>query len=215
MLRYSLVLLAMVGIILANSATALVSAIFLAGLYMVLPMVKNSEKLLYGIGLVVLGFALVVPYIDIGQLATLVGRDPGLTGRGDIWRHGMTFMAERPFMGYGYYGFFDQDIFSPVWKLWEQFEYFLTPHFHNSGLDIVISLGIIGLGLYLFIMMGSFVLLHNRTVPLAVRTVLFLVLLLFIITSAFDFTLLKHNHFATFFLFYTFFLARKKCDYED
>ncbi len=205
--RSGLIFLGLIGIMLANSATALGSAIMLVGLYILAPFVKNKNRTLYIFGLLLFGFALSAPYIDIGQLAVLIGRDPGLTGRSEIWAQGIDFISGNPIVGYGYYGFFDTNTYSPVWEFWGRFKYFLSPHFHNSGLDVVISLGVVGLVLYMFIVIRSFSILYNTSIPEPVRLVLFLVLLLFVITSTFDFTFMKHNHFSTFFLFYVFFLS--------
>lgn len=211
-IRYVLIALAIIGILLANSATGLASVLVLTAVYSLAPFVKNKNRMLYGLGVGLFVFALAAPYIDIGQLAVLIGRDPGLTGRGEIWSHGIDFIMRQPIMGYGYYGFFAQNNYSPAWEFWGLFRYFLTPHFHNSGLDVMASLGIIGLLLYAFVVVRSFSVLYNRTIAEPVRLVIFLVFLLFIITSTFDFTFMKHNHFSTFFLFYTFFLSYMRYD---
>ncbi len=211
--RAGFIVLAAIGILLANSATALLSALMLALVYLFLPSFTNKARVLTVIGIMILLFALLVPYIDIGQFAELIGRDRGLTGRDVIWTQGLEFIDNRLFLGYGYYGFFDENIFSPVWKLWSNFSYFLTPHFHNSGMDVSISLGIIGLAMYVLILLRAFMVLYNRTIMGSVRVLLFLILVLFIMTSSFDFTLMKHNHFATFFMFYVFFLSFK--DYGE
>ncbi len=207
--RFMIITLAVIGIILANSATALASALLLSALYLVMPLLSHSKTLLYFFALFLLMFALLVPYLDIGQFAEMIGRDRGLTGRDEIWANGVHFIDRELLLGYGYYGFFDTGTFSPVWQLWDKFENFLTPHFHNSGMDITISLGIIGLGLYIMVLLRGFKLLNNDTLNAPVRLIFFLILLLFVMTSAFDFTLMKHNHFSTFFMFYIFFLAQK------
>ncbi len=207
--RFCVIILAVLGIILANSATALASALLLSSVYLLMPLVSYSKTVLYLLGSILLLFAVIVPYIDIGQFAQLIGRDAGLTGRDEIWANGLLFIQKELVVGYGYYGFFDTDVFSPVWDLWEQFDFFLTPHFHNSGMDITISLGVIGLALYIFVVVQAFRILDNGSIVYPLRLILFLALLLFVMTSAFDFTLMKHNHFATFFLFYVFFTAQK------
>ena len=93
--------------------------------------------------------------------------------------------------------------------MWERFEWFQTPHFHNSALEVSVGLGIVGLVVYLVYLAMAAAVAVNTTIDAEVRLSLVSVLWLLIISSALDFTLLKHNSFATLFMFYCFFAAQR------
>ncbi|MBI1383818.1 MAG: hypothetical protein GC150_02775 [Rhizobiales bacterium] len=196
---------------LTNSATGVVALIVMAGLLLVTERMPRLQPLVIGsVAAIAALVSVVLPFIDLGGVPQLLGRDEGLTGRGDIWEAGKHFVAVRPIFGYGYYGFFDRDTFSPVWDLWGRSQYFFTPHFHNAAMDVTISLGILGLALYVVMLCFAFMVMLNETLAAPTRVVLALILLAFVISAAFDFTFMKHNNLATFLLFYTFFAAQTR-----
>ena len=80
------------------------------------------------------------------RIATLLGRDPSLSGRTAIWSHVLTFISQRPVLGFGYNAF------------WRGFEgpsldvatsvHFLVVHAHNGFLEILLELGAAGFLLF-------------------------------------------------------------------
>jgi len=84
---------------------------------------------------------------NLEAIADFLNKDVTLTGRTDIWALTFEKFAERPWLGYGYYGFwqgFDSEA-GDIWRIygWE------TPNAHNGLLDIAIQLGFIGLSVFL------------------------------------------------------------------
>ncbi len=84
---------------------------------------------------------------NLAGIANFLNKDVTLTGRTDIWALTFDKLVERPWFGYGYYGFWqglDSEA-GDVWRIygWE------TPNAHNGFLDIAIQLGFIGLCLFL------------------------------------------------------------------
>ena len=77
-----------------------------------------------------------------------------------------------------------------------------TPHFHNTGLEMLMSLGIVGLIAYLGVTASSATILGNTTIDISDRNLLAAILSLFLISAAFDYTLMKHITFSTTFLAY-------------
>lgn len=91
-------------------------------------------------------------FILTENAATIIvasGRDTNLTGRAEIWPQVLRHIAQRPWTGYGYAGFWQfwrgpdnpaADIFLPG---------YVPGHAHNGFLEILLQLGIPGLVLYL------------------------------------------------------------------
>jgi O-antigen ligase len=208
-LRVALVMLALLAIVLANSATALAGVVVIAALATAMNRYPQLHSLIMAIAAAsAIALSVLVPFLDIGFTAALVGRDEELTGRADIWASAPHFMATRPLLGYGYYGFFDTGPDSPARQLWDRSEWFKTPHFHNSALDTAISLGAIGLLLYVIVLSQALGVARSHAIALRERTLLGSLMLLLTISATFDFTFMRHNSFATTFLFFCLFSAR-------
>jgi O-antigen ligase len=92
-----------------------------------------------------LGGVLVPP---IAELNKAIMKDPTFTGRFDIWRYGFEMLAERPWLGYGFEGFWQtsttlegeskQELAWAVEKI---------IHGHNGYLDVALTQGLPGLAL--------------------------------------------------------------------
>jgi exopolysaccharide production protein ExoQ len=90
---------------------------------------------------------LVVAYLAqprFEEIFALVGRDPSLTGRTDVWDHVATLAAERPILGYGHV-FWAIDSLERE-RIWLALGW-AAPHAHNMVLDLRLQLGLIGLGI--------------------------------------------------------------------
>ena len=92
---------------------------------------------------------LVVGYVsqNLATVTTMIGRDPSLTGRVDLWRLSVGNIMERPLLGYGY---------SAFWALSSQealrvreVVHWDAPHAHNGYIDLTLGLGFTGLVLFL------------------------------------------------------------------
>jgi Lipid A core - O-antigen ligase and related enzymes len=87
------------------------------------------------------------------------GKDATLTGRTDLWAIGLSFIAERPLQGLGYRAFWVPG-FAPAEQLWAMF---LVPsgagfNFHNTYISNAVEIGLVGLGLQVFIIYGGAIL---------------------------------------------------------
>jgi O-antigen ligase len=88
---------------------------------------------------------------EIAAFNKLVMKDPTFTGRFDIWRYGFEKLAERPWTGYGFEGFWQtsttlqgESRLELAWAVEK------IIHGHNSYLDIALTTGIPGLVLVLY-----------------------------------------------------------------
>lgn len=87
----------------------------------------------------------------------LIDKDPGLNGRLDIWLLALDYIPQRPWLGWGYHGF---------WRMWASPEHatilrtiatWEPPDGHQGFLDLVIDLGLIGAVLFAFPFFNAFV----------------------------------------------------------
>lgn len=76
------------------------------------------------------------------EVLTLLGKDPSLTGRTDIWESLMRQVAERPWTGYGYGAFWGLESLPAAYVRFETG--WLVPSAHNGWIEILVQLGWIG-----------------------------------------------------------------------
>lgn len=87
-----------------------------------------------------------VPILAFRQFASLLGRDPTLTGRTSIWAQVARCIAERPLLGYGYDAFW-RGMQGPSLQI-SATVHFVVAHAHNGFLEILLELGSAGLFLW-------------------------------------------------------------------
>ena len=137
-------------ILLSTSKGALVTFLALLALVPLFRSLRWNHSLLlpFLIVGVLIGGSIVL--LVIGNTETLVkflGRDLTLTGRTGIWSVVISKIAQHPWLGYGYRGFWlgmDGDS-ADVW--YETL--FMAPNSHNGFLDVAVELGLIGLSCFL------------------------------------------------------------------
>jgi len=141
--------LALVLVVLSKSATSLLAAALglgiLACAWWMLKGRRWSLALAWSLA-VVGGLAIVIFVTAPGVLLGLVGKDATLTGRTDIWVQLVDAIEKKPALGYGYLAF---------WGLESEPRYWLAravdwpaPSGHNGWLDLAISLGLVGVAIY-------------------------------------------------------------------
>lgn len=174
----------------ANSAGAFCTFIVLINLLLLIPFLKRLKfqvafAVLTAFMVVSVGLAvLIVENLD--KIVVALNRDLTFTGRVPLW----TALAElavkqRPWLGYGYGGFWQSSLGAdnpagPVVRRVGEW----AVHAHNGFLDICLSLGLIGLLLFVFsyltnIILAILIMRHDKQ-P---EAVLPLVILMFIILS--------------------------------
>ncbi len=113
------------------------------------------------------------------------GRNTNLTGRAEIWPQVLGYIAQRPWTGYGYAGF---------WQFWRGSDNpaasiflpgYVPGHAHNGFLEILLQLGIPGLvfylGAYLRAITSAFT--HSMNSKLSEATLPLIVLLFLALTN--------------------------------
>lgn len=199
------------GIILSNSMSSLsggLVALALLGAARLWPRWAKPMFVVVSCGAVL--WALLAPVIDVGALASVIGRTANLTGRGEFWPWAPAFILQHPYFGYGYTDFFNIGAYSPGWQVWDRERYFITPEFHNTIIDVTIGLGLVGAAAFLLILGATLAVFMHRTLDRACAELLAALLIFITIGSATEFVFLTHNTIATIMLFYCFFVGGRR-----
>jgi O-antigen ligase len=143
----ALVLLVMCLVLVRSSTAASVSFALLSfGTVAYMWRSRFVLLLLFASVSVVVGFV-AVTLIDPALPFQVVGRGSDLTGRVPLWQAALEAISQRPWLGYGYSGFWTADsrAVHTIWRTigWE------APSAHNGYIDTALQLGVIGLALFL------------------------------------------------------------------
>lgn len=206
--RIAVGVLALIAVALTNSATAVMIVALLLPLSLaVARMPRFGTQFAFMALCILLAVMVAIPFIDIGSLVDVIGRDSTFTGRAQLWELALAKVQERPFLGYGFWGFFSADPYSPAWKFWEHFQYFVTDTFHNSAIDIAVSLGFVGLGVLCATIFFAAQIVFNESEDLSARLAMVWLLAVYVIGSGMEFAVFHHNYVATVVTFYAFFAS--------
>jgi O-antigen ligase len=148
--RLGVIAAAAVCLAMAHSGGGLASASILLATP---PMVEGVRRLARrgwllatGVGAMGLLLAGLAAPLLAAPLLHLLGKDVTLTGRTDLWRLMLQAAGERPLLGYGYSTGFRQEVARLVAA---RSAYGYVPNAQNGYLDVVLNLGLVGLGLTL------------------------------------------------------------------
>lgn len=83
---------------------------------------------------------------NLANLLALIGKDATLTGRGDLWPLVWDKIWERPWLGYGFSGFW-QGLNGESASVWYASGW-TPPNSHNGFLDIWLDLGLLGVMIF-------------------------------------------------------------------
>ena len=171
-------LLLYVCLFLNQSATSLVIAMIAASAGAIFWSEANWRRRMLVVYLLIVGFifAAAFAFIDTAQLLAVLNRDPSFTGRFPLWGYSLEAALDRPWLGYGFSGFWNED--SPaVQTIWAALDW-KAPSAHNGYIDILLQIGVVGFLLYVWVWSGiignSLVAWWQRTLPEARWLLLFM-----------------------------------------
>jgi exopolysaccharide production protein ExoQ len=90
----------------------------------------------------------------------MIGKDPTLTGRTEIWAYAIQDIWRKPLLGWGYFGFW-HPLTNPFAAEISAAVHWTVPNAHNGLLEFLLNVGVLGTALFAFILI--------RTIVLAVR----------------------------------------------
>jgi exopolysaccharide production protein ExoQ len=100
----------------------------------------------------IVGAALPTGVLLLEPLLDLLGRDMTFTGRTDLWAYAARMVELRPWLGYGYATFFDLP--SVATYVTDMLKW-SSPNAHNGYLEVALGLGLVGLALVTFFLLGG------------------------------------------------------------
>ena len=154
-------------VLLSRSATALLGAMVGLGVlgasWWMLKGRRFSLALVWA-GVAFGSLAVLVYLTAPGLLLGLVGKDETLTGRTDIWIELVSAIEQKPALGYGYLAFWGLDSEPRYWL--QKAVAWNAPSGHNGWLDLAISLGLIGVAIFVIDVCAT----TGRAIGLALRS---------------------------------------------
>ncbi len=100
------------------------------------------------------GTIFLLPFVAFAALSPdslleMIGKDPSLTGRTVLWAYVLTYIAQKPLLGWGYSVFWSNNNAAAVeistilgW---------VVPQAHNGVLEMLLNIGIIGTAFFIFL----------------------------------------------------------------
>jgi exopolysaccharide production protein ExoQ len=139
-------------LILANAKTPLIGLLTSLSLLPFHKMLRQQYTLkafLLTISIILVGSSVVWISNNTEALLIAIGKDPGLNGRADTWTIIIRMIQERPWLGYGYFGFWSNpDNAAEVHK------YYISSwkpgHAHNGLLTLLLDVGLVGGFVFLY-----------------------------------------------------------------
>jgi len=138
-------------IVLSTSKTAL---LLLFMILVLLPLYKalrwkNTIIIPIIIMIIICGGSILAIVISNWEVSlNAIGGDATLTGRAGLWEAAIEKIGERPWLGYGYQAFWQDD--GGAVEIWRS-EGYKPPHAHNGFVNVPLDLGLIGLFIFLAI----------------------------------------------------------------
>lgn len=183
-------------IIMCTSKTALLGGLLMIGgmvfvrIMRANPVLRIPVMYFTVVGSVALGFAIA---FFPEEMFGLIGKDPSLTGRTDIWNSLIDAGSERPWLGYGY-GTFWIDPLGPSY--WVRFSLeWGVPTAHNGWVETWLSVGLLGVGAFAVLYLITSLLALDRLARGGVENYWALLsTILFGFLSMSESTILQQNH---------------------
>jgi exopolysaccharide production protein ExoQ len=135
----------------ARSGTGFLVMIALVAVIPLFRLIRTKPVLLVPIAMVLLVVGAVLGVVLVGNAdlaLAFLGRNATLTGRTELWHACLVSIMKRPLQGYGFDAFWLG--MTGESALVDGSVHWLVPTAHNGALDLLLSLGAVGLGLFLF-----------------------------------------------------------------
>jgi exopolysaccharide production protein ExoQ len=157
-IRLGLVL-SVVLILLSTSKTSLLAFLCLVALLVIYQTLDWEYRIAASFQLVViLGIACITTLIagNLDYIQGVLGRDLTFTGRTEIWSATIQIIAEHPWIGYGYCGFWHGEDGPSLGVLRIMGPGAVAPHSHNGFIELATAVGGVGLVIFLLSFLTTF-----------------------------------------------------------
>ncbi len=181
-------------VIMSRSGTALITIGLIFGAATALALLRRGPILgvmtVFAMGAVAFGAA-AAQALAPGVFLTLLGKDPTLTGRTDIWAAILRQAAAHPWLGFGYAAFWEKTsapaAFVRAETGWQ------VPSAHNGWLDMLVQLGAVGVALCALLLAVAYILALVRALDRRDGDWALIYLSIFLITAFSESVLMQRN----------------------
>lgn len=136
-------------VLLSTSKTSLLACLLAIGLFLFIRFYRRYPilriLLVYTLFVGIALFVTLSIFIP-GELLALIGKDPTLTGRTDIWDALLRSIKQKPWLGFGY-GVYWADQLGPSYYVRLSLQWGV-PSAHNGWIETWLSVGFVGVGLF-------------------------------------------------------------------
>jgi O-antigen ligase len=150
--------LSIILLLLANSTSSVINLLTLISVFCVLQTLRLRYDLMIPalIAIAIVGGSFFMFFIhNADALLGIVGKDATLTGRTDMWPYVLEKIEQRPWLGYGYSGFW-QGLDGESAYVWYAIRW-NAPNSHNGYLDLWLNLGLLGLSVFVIGFVSNFI----------------------------------------------------------
>jgi exopolysaccharide production protein ExoQ len=135
----------------SGSTTSLLAIILFGSLGVAIRLLQKggTARTLAITGIVILLPVAFIAAFSSDSLLAMFGKDPTLTGRTDIWAYVILDIYQRPLLGWGYQAFWSTD--NPAAYEISDALHWWVPQAHNGILEILLSVGLIGAGVFIYV----------------------------------------------------------------
>ena len=142
----------------AKSATSLLIIFAFCTADRVVALFRRS-RILAMFSMILLVPTAVIVALSPDSFLEMIGKDPTLTGRTDLWPYLTSYISERPMLGWGFFAFWSS--VNPAVNEISSLVTWPVAHAHNALLEMLLEVGIVGTIFFVF--------LWARNVVLALR----------------------------------------------
>jgi exopolysaccharide production protein ExoQ len=134
----------------SESATSCLTIFAFFGIDAVIALIKKggASRFLATGGIVLLLPVVLFAAASPESVLEVIGKDPTLTGRTDIWGYVIPDIYQRPWLGWGYVAFWSPD--NPAAMEIADALHWFAPQAHNGILEMLLNVGLTGTALFIF-----------------------------------------------------------------
>jgi len=140
------------GIALASgSATCFLTIFVFCFIEVIISLIQKGGAVRIGAYAAIALLAPIIAFVVIfpDSLLEMIGKEPTLTGRTDLWAYVLINIFQRPLLGWGYMGFWTPS--NPMAVEISRVLNWTVPQAHNGLLEILLNVGFVGAALFIFI----------------------------------------------------------------
>jgi exopolysaccharide production protein ExoQ len=93
---------------------------------------------------------------DPDPVLEIIGKDPSLTGRTEIWAFAINEISLKPLLGWGYFAFWSVN--NPAAMAFSDVEQWFVPQAHNGLLEMLLNIGAVGTAIFVLLLVRNVVL---------------------------------------------------------